>query len=457
MAFRIWTSFCFFPFTEWNSVRLAPTFMLWFGPTPYPSLASGPLTTWIYGPVALLLNLPAVLAHDPITALYLAGTINVLGAVVPAAVAVFALAEPRTETPRTDRLWALLLCLALWPNSSLQYIQADNAAIAFGLLSNVLLVRGRDGNRVLLPLAALCAALAVWSKQTSIGLLAGQTLWLAIVVGRKSAVRYAALGAGCALALGAAFVAWFGADELWLNLVRIPGRLPFCESVAAYTRDFWMQISGYVLLPTLGAIVARRALCQRDSPWLLPMLTWLCLLPTALVSIYKVGGATNSLNCVLYLLPSAALTLVVALRRLTPRASQAWLAAGILAVLIQQMSFSSLLPLRPLTAHLEEAEQLAREYPGRIYFPWHPLVTFFSDHRFYHAEDGLYTRQIAGLGRDRSTASRDLPPQWSITAIPGWRSQGVFKPLQPPAAQLGFVGKWAVYAWPVGRPPNPPP
>ena len=431
--------------------------MLWFGPTPYPSLATGPLTTWIYGPVALLLNLPAVLAHDAITALFMAGTINLLCAVGPAAVAVFALATPRTETPRTDRLWALLLCLALWPNSSLQYIQADNAAIAFGLLSNVFLVRARGGNGVLLTLAALCAALAVWSKQTSFGLLAAQSLWLAIVVGRQSAVRYAAMGAGCALALGAAFAVWFGVDELWLNLVRIPGRLPFCENVAAYTLDFWMQILGYVLLPAVGAIVARRTLWQRDSPWVLPMLTWLCLLPTALVSIYKIGGATNSLNCILYLLPPAALALVARLRRLTPRASQAWLAAGILAVLIQQLRFSSLLPLRPLTAHLKEAEQLAREYPGRIYFPWHPLVTFFSEHRFYHAEDGLYTRQIAGLGRNLPTASRDLPPQWSITAIPGWRSQGVFKQLQPPAAQLGFVGKWAVYAWPPVRAPNPPP
>src|SRR4051812_46329068 len=83
VGFRLWTSFCFFPLPEWNSIRLAPSFMLHPGATPYPGLGGGPLTTWIYGPVPLLLNLPATLAHDTVTALLVAGTINLLIAVIP--------------------------------------------------------------------------------------------------------------------------------------------------------------------------------------------------------------------------------------------------------------------------------------------------------------------------------------------------------------------------------------
>lgn len=451
IAFRLWTSFCFFPLAEWNHVRLAPTFMLWFGPTPYPGLDGGPLTTWIYGPVPLLLNLPAVLAHDTIPALFIASLINLLGAILPAAMAVFSLRGP--STTRTDRLWALWLCLALWPNSSLQYIQADNWAVAFGLLSNGLLLRARGGPGALLGLAGLSAALAVWSKQTALGLVAAQLLWLGWAVGLRGAGRYAIICAVCGLGLGAGFIAWFGFDRLWLNLVRIPGGLPFGADPVARTLAFWMHLAGYVLLPAAGLLIARRAVWKRDSHWLLPALSWLCLLPGALVVTFKIGGATNSLNSFLYLLPVGAVSVVAALRRLTPHAAAAWLAAGTLAVLTQQLASAPLLPLRPVTAQLVEAGQLARQFPGQIYFPWHPLVTFFSERRFYHAEDGLYTRHLAGLPLDPAIVRRDLPPAWSLTAIPGWRDEGVYKQLQPPTAQLGYFGKWSIHTWLPGPTP----
>jgi hypothetical protein len=150
IVFRLWTSFCFFPLAEWNSVRLAPAFMLRFGPTPYPGLDNGPLTTWIYGPVPLLVNLPATLASDTISALSIAETINLLIAIIPVAATVFLLDFSAAKISRPDRLWALFLCLALWPNTSLQYIQADNTALAFGLLGNLFLTRVQNGHRLAL-------------------------------------------------------------------------------------------------------------------------------------------------------------------------------------------------------------------------------------------------------------------------------------------------------------------
>lgn len=447
ILFRLWTSFCFFPLPEWNSVRLAPTFMLRFGSTPYPGLDSGPVTTWIYGPMTLILNLPASLAPDSVTAVLIAGIITLLCAIVPVVVAIVAMGPPQFETTRSDKIWALLLCLALWPNYSLQYIQADNAALGFGLLSNVFLTKARGGNGVLLTLAGLCAALAVWSKQTAFGLVLAQWLWLGFSAGRRPAIRYAMISVTCALAVSAVFVAWFGRNELWLNLVRIPACVPYWTNWWDCTLGFWPQILGYVLLPAVGVVVARRMVWKSDSPWLLPTLSWLCLLPIGVMAIYKMGGAPNSLNGFLYLLPLGALTVVVRLRQRMPRAAQAWLAAGLLAILTQQLAYSPLLPLRPLTARLVEGEQLARKYRGQIYFPWHPLLTYFSEGRFYHAEDGLYTRSIAGFARQGAAARRDLPPMWSMSAIPGWRSQGAFTQLQPPDAQLVFIGRWSIYVW----------
>lgn len=456
IAFRCWTSLCFFPLVEWNSVRLAPTFMLRAGLTPYPGLEHGALTTWIYGPAPLLLNLPALLARNLGDALLVAGIVTLLCALIPAIVAVWADASAGPEATRTDRCWAVLLCLAVWPTTSLQYIQADNATVAFGLLSNVLLVKSRGKSGPPLLLAALGAALAVWSKQTAAGLILAQIIWIHFAHGRDAARRYALAAAGSVLALGAVFIAWFGGSELWLNLVRIPGQLPFGESVLATTRDFWIQLVGYVLAPAAAAIVARRAIWRRDSPWLLPMLAWLCLLPTALISLYRIGGAVNSLNGFLYLLPSAALAAVAWLRRFPPRRAHLLLAALIAAVVSEQLARAPLVPLQPLTEHLAEGAQLAREFPGRIYFPWHPLLTYFSEQRIDHAEDGLYTRQLAGYRRSSDDLKRDLPPHWTLTAVPGWRTKGTFASLQPASAQLRFIGKWAVYAWPPERDSAPP-
>ncbi len=447
VAFRAWTSFCFVPFTEWNDVRLAPTFMLWHGPNPYPGLDTGPLTTWTYGPVPLLLNLPALLANDVVTAIMIGGVITFLCAALPLAVVTGVLRPAATAPVFTDRLWVFLLCLALWPNSSLQYIQSDNAAVAFGLFSCWLL-SSRENKFRPHALAALCAALAVWSKQTTLFLIPAQILWLALTAGPRIAVRYTLAAAASGFALAGIFIAWFGFDGLWVNLVELPRRFPYTSEPLERTRILWMALVGYAALPALGVWLGRRAIFRRDSPWLLPVLMWLFLLPTALLSTYGNGGSSNSLNNVLYLFPIAALSLVAWLRARQPLRTPALLTAGVVAVVLQQLSLSPLLPISPMTARLEIATDLARQHPGQIYFPWNPLVTFYAEHRFYHTEDGLIVRKVAGAPRSREALFRDLPPAWTLTAIPGWRDYyGEYRDLQPANAQLLFVDKWSVYTW----------
>src|SRR4051812_28415970 len=115
VLFRCWTSLCFFPLPEWNNVRLAPTFMIFHGGTPYPGTDETPLTTWIYGPVTLLLNGPAALGGSPAAALMIAALITLLAAVLPAMFAVTSTAPRFSGSNTTDAIWAVLLCLALWP------------------------------------------------------------------------------------------------------------------------------------------------------------------------------------------------------------------------------------------------------------------------------------------------------------------------------------------------------
>lgn len=445
VAFRFWTSGCFFPLAEWNNVRLAPTFMLAHGMTPYPAGDSGPVTTWIYGPVTLLLNLPAVLAPSSTSALLVAAGMTMLLAVFPALVAVQAASSGNSGS---DRYTALFLCLALWPNTSLQYIQSDNTALACGLLSNAFLARSRPGCRRPLALAAVCTALAIWSKQTAISLLAAQVLWLGLSVGPRMAVRHLLYCAVACGALAVLFTAWFGFDGLWLNLVVVPAGLPFVAEPMAHTRGMGVQLFLCVALPSAGLLVGRRAVWRRDSPWLLPALSWLALLPLGLISLYRIGGAPNSLNGVLYLAPLVAVSTVSRLRRMGSGGAT-WGAFAALAVAIQQLASAPLLPLAPLGSYLAQGEALARANAGRIYFPWHPLVTFYAEHRFDHAEDGLSTRRIAGRPIALPAVRKHLPLDWSMTALPGWRESdpSVSRLLQPADARLVILGRWSVFLW----------
>jgi len=448
VGLRLWSALCFIPLSGWNAVRLAPSFMLRFGTSPYPGLEGGPTTTWIYGPVPLFLDLPATLAHHTAAALLIAGTINLLIAVIPAALLLFAVAPPGADATAGDRSWGLLLCLALWPNSSLQYLQPDNPALAFGLLSNLLLLRPRPDPSRPPFLAALSVSLAVWSKQTTLGLILAQLLWLGATAGRPAVIRHVIACLGFGLALGSAFVGWFGWDGLWLNLVRLPGRLPYWDSMLDRTLGLLPHLAGYVVLPAVAVLWCWRRM-RRNPAWLLPVLSWLCLLPTSLLSIYKIGGTANSLSGFLYLLPVTALSVMILLRTRWPRPTQALMAFAVTATVVVQLALSPARPLRPVTAPLARAEYLAHEFPGQIYFPWNPIVTFFSDHRFYHAEDGLYVRYTAQLAPTRASALRDLPPHWCITAFQGPSSWGIVKNLQPSSAQVAQFGEWTLYSWPL--------
>jgi hypothetical protein len=151
----------------------------------------------------------------------------------------------------------------------------------------------------------------------------------------------------------------------------------------------------------------------------------------------------------------AALTFVALLKRLPPRAAASWATAGVIAIITQQMAFTPRLPVLPMTGHLRQADELARRYPEQIYFPWNTLVTFFTDHRFYHAEDGIYTRHIAQFGTGADVVRLNLPPRWLVTAILGGRNDDIFKQLQPSPARKLFFGEWTLYLMsPANLPPS---
>jgi len=446
---RLWFAWCAFPASPWNDLRLEPTFMLREGATPYPGIDGGPLTTWIYGPVSLLLFLPATLTSNVVSALMVAGGLNLLVSLIPAVIAVRAWSRPEDPVASGDWLWALLLCLTIWPNSSLRFIQADDTVVACGLFAILLLIRakGPKAGRCLAG-AALATALAAWSKQTAIVLVIAQAAWLAMEGGPRVAGRYLAFWAMAMAALGMAWMAWFGREALWLNLVQVPAALPYAGNWFDRVKELAPHLVGYVLAPAVLALVAGRRIWRTGSPWNLPMLSWLVLLPGGILAAFKLGGSANSLSGFLFLMPVATIFVV---RYLRPRivASGPMLLALVVAGTAAQLASEPSRNLVPAVAHLRRAQYLADQFRGQIYFPWNPMVTYFSDRRFYHVEDGLFVRLLAGHAQTPQTLQAGLPSPWLETARVGqdggW---GIIDQLQPRDAQRSQYGEWTLDLWP---------
>lgn len=409
----LWMSWCEFPSFAWNEVRLAPAFALRHGINPYPPLGGGPLSTWIYGPVGIVINLPATFAASPVGALHAASVINALVILLPLAVIFFNAEELCARGPAVPWL-ALALATLLLPRLNFALQVADHSAIAFGLLSCWCLARVPVLSTARLATAAAFCALAIWSKQIAAFLVLAQVGFLLLGRDRVAAVRYVAWVAVFG-ALALAVAGWkFGFANLWLNLVAIPGRLPWAELPARLAMRPWSLVA-QVLIPSLGLGLLWRTRCwpRRDREsgrfFQLATLAFVAMLPVGLAGFFKIGGDTNLLHSWDYLLPGALLAWLAA-DRVSLTAPARLLAATAGALALHGHEFVAL-PVRPFTGQFEAATRLTAAYPHALWFPQNPLITFYADGELWHSEDGVLTRYLAGYGLREPDFRRHLPPK----------------------------------------------
>lgn len=408
----LWNAWCEFPFYAWNDVRLAPAFALRHGVNPYPLIGDGPLFTWIYGPVSLFLHLPATLAGSAAGALHTAMAINTLLVLLPPAVILFAAPELRARGLAPATLAWCVVALVL-PRSHLVLHVADHAAIAFGLLSCWLLARVPAPGAGRLAVAAACGALAVWSKQIALFVLPAQLVYLGLATGRTTVLRYTAWLAAWGFAALGTFVMCFGFANLWLNLVAIPGRLPWAEFWPRFTMRPWtvgLQVIGPIAL--LVAVWRSGHWPGRDSESgrLLQLTTLVAaaMLPVGLAGYFKIGGDLNLLHSLDYLLPALLLAWLAREPLTAPGGGRRVLAVAVVALGLRAPEL--LAPARgPFTGHLESAGRLAAAHPHALWFPQHPVLTYYADGRLWHSEDGVLTRSIAGYGIREPEFRRHLP------------------------------------------------
>ncbi len=427
-------------------MRLAPSFMLRAGLSPYPGPLEGPVTTWVYGPVPLLLQLPATLAASATAALLIAGAINLAIALVPLWLAVKAHLRP--DAARGTWLWAGLLATAAWPATALIFTQADNSAVAFGLLAGIAIlgVGPRDNGR--LWLGAFALGLGLWSKQTEIGPMLGLLVYLLIRHGPRTALIQAVRCGAASALLGVLLLRLCGAEGLLYNMFVLPGGFPMTNVIAKAAHPIYRgYVAVLVLFPCLVVLLTARRIFRRDSPALLPALMFVFSVPFNLSGFAAIGGNINSLHGGLYVLPVAA-------GWLASRTAARWkgLPLGALltltAVLAVQITLHWPWPLQPDVIALRQAESLARQLPGKIYFPWNPIITYYADGRIDHAEDGLLTRRVAGHPIPPRVLRQYLPPDFCVVAFHRLVNDGLIKALVPVHARKDAFGEWILYSWP---------
>lgn len=450
VAWFLWHCWCAFPQHSWNELRLQPSFLFAQGIPVYAEEQGGPLTTWIYGPLPFLLLLPATIVSSASAALLWAGTINM--GIIVGSLGVFCLKMP---TPRAvgllPRLGAWAACLACWPRSSFQYLQADNFAVAFTLLGALVLMRNptRSSSHWL---AAACSVAAAGCKQTALEGAAAQVVWLAITLGPREAFkqfgRLAVLGGLFGLLATSAF----GFHQLWFNLVELPGKLPwdvdFIERLSLLAPALFAHFAGGGVILLL---LAERRPIPPSEPVFLLLLCWLLAWPPGLASVLKLGGSWNSLHSGLYLLPALWLHLGQRVSAGSPFSILS-VATTCAAVLIAgaRIGMTPAFANKPLTEHLQQASFLAREFPGQIWFPWNPIVTYYEEQRFDHTEDGLVIRQLARPTLSEPQLLAHLPPRWHATAMRTTENDwGLARRLGPASeVQSTEVGLWQLRIWP---------
>jgi hypothetical protein len=450
----LWHCWCVFPWLLWNELRLAPSFLLTHGLPVYPAPGQGAVTTWIYGPITPLLFLPATLAENSAAALQIAGAINML--IVSGAVLIVCWFWPSGEGLRLGwpaRLAAALLALAIWPSSSFQYIQADNAAVALGLFANLLLIRGLPESDLNRWLVAGLTVAAVGCKQTAFGVLIAQLMWLAWGEGWIAAVRQTLRAGVCGVALALACVSFFDPRGLWFNLVEVPAHIPWTSEGFIRIRDLTLLLSVHIGGPLLVLVGLRRKIWHARSPWLLPALSWAAALPPGLASLFKLGGTLNSIESFLLFLPPALVLLAASFRNVrTLQFAFAIAACALVFIRLQRLPNPA---WRPRVEQLHQAESIAHQRPGQIWFPWNPLVTYYAERRFDHVEDGLYVRFVSARPLSYPETRAHLPPNWSAMAmLTGSSDWGLASHFCPTDAAVSHVGFWTLTTWQGAKSPS---
>ena len=442
---------------HWSGGRMFPAIGLLYSAEMYVGRdGPGAIMNTIYPPLAYLVYLPSALFSSPTWAILAGSSVSLALFLAPAVALTFWASKGRGEGPATLMGVA---CILLFFQATLMskamihaafQIHADAPMIGFVGLACLVLYRARGDSGLSNPaclLSATFAAMALWSKQTAITMVAALPLWILLNHGFRSGIRFAAYLVAATVALLALLAPLLEFKSFVFNIVSLPGKHPwFYEGpnlpggLVVLTADYFCYtaaVSGSILL----AAFVRRQLTPggepgptgsgrwpTGNPWILFVMVGVAAVPTALLSRIKMGGFWCNYAPTPFFLGLGLIAFLgewhAANRRRGLTSFNANLAFFTLILVVAPLargieSFSAINAIRPpwKNAH-EEAYRYCLRHPGLAYFPWHPLSTLLAEGKAYHFECGMADRELGNCGVSPEHFRRNTPPHFRYVCFP---------------------------------------
>jgi hypothetical protein len=440
------------PLQVWDTVHLLPAYLLADGKRLFYPAASGPILDMMYGPMTAVAYWPVTcLTREPAWAAGIAKYFTVFYFLLPAAF--MAVVRPR-PTPRQSLFVAyaflgyVYFCFqspAL--SGSCFWNHADSPSLCWsGLACLIVFFRKAEKHFAWMFLAALCTALAMWTKQVTAPLVLGLFIYLWIADGAGAAMRYwLCFLLASALTL-AVFVPWHGFQEMWFNLVVNPSLEPWNKDLVKV--EGWAIVELMQRMRWVSILIACYFVYEwhkKTAPggirqwcsvhrWVLFVIVGICMIPTALMGRMKVGGDLNALSFATYFLATGTYAILLQFI-MSPRTSADYgIAQGVLKKLIYAYVVSSMIMQLPtlsyyflcLPKYLHRLEsnppsvscRYSREHPGVVYMPWNCLETYLAEGTIYHFEYAVFDREMGNLPPDPVHFKSGLPAAMRYVAYP---------------------------------------
>ena len=418
----------------WNDIRLSPAAALLQGYGIYYLPGEGPMLGHIYGPVAPLAYLPALLWSTPSSAIRAGTLLTLCWLTLPVLMMIRDLTGRRSVLAGGCFVLFVLLLHANVVRLVAFGIHSDTPAVALAAVACWCLIKHERRTQTLwLAASALAAVLSAGSKQVALPVLFALPAYVWLADGRRAAFRYGRLILGfgvAALAVVAVTVdvpamlyqalvipsehdwRYGDASVVFVHTIRdlVPRVLPFATVVAGY---------GLYRLGQVGwSDLSRWA---HENPWLVPVFVGLFCIPTSMLGRMKEGGSMNSLIYTVYFLLVGALlallhagNLKTALHGVTAR--QAMTAVAIATLGVTAVLTAPQLRHLPRTVQdlphdvASSAFRFVKEHPGEVYLPYHPLVTLMAEEQAYHllleTQSRQYFEYLVG-GSDLAASDAD--------------------------------------------------
>lgn len=428
--------------SDYSATRLAVSVAMAHGYQPYRGPDQGPMTLGIYGPVHSLTYFSCAMAATPNGALLMAGTISVLLLMVP--VLLLHLLSPgqgygdglRVLTGFAFAAGAILLEPPIAALAGL--VQADVPALGLGLLACVVLTySNREPGWSRLAFSALLSLLATWAKQVDVAIIPALGIFLWLVHGRRSFLRFVAVTAVLGVISVGVFAAAFGWTALFFNLFTVPASHPWIapplRAISGAVLELGKPALPFAVIALIGIARAgqaadwdlRKARTQiPNHAWFLPLLVAILMVPTSIVGRVKWGGWLSAYHCLYYLICAASLILVEWSRPSVSERRHVICSWGLVAASLFVLAAASA-DLKTINwiEHPEmnpqqQAYEFALKHPGEVYFPWNPLSTLMAEGKLYNMEHGVVDKELAGYKPSDKLFRAHLPERLKYVAYP---------------------------------------